>query len=346
MALRTDRAKLGKLIARLLITGLALFFILRMVDLSAVLPLFARADFPYVGIAVGVSLLIRVVMAWKWKLLLHYCGAMLSLGSLLRISLVSAFIGIALPSGVGTDIIRTISVGRLTGYTSAAVSTIADRVMAVVALALWSLAAAVVALWVTPTLKHVLLPIVAICAGIIVALIMLLSDTAMRIASRLRARKKRVGSSRVHRLIAHMMNKAVLIHHELRRLFSSPTIFVSVFSFNLLFQGARIIMFYVLFLAVGVHVAIIFHIIFAPIVIFGTLLPLSFLGIGIKEATIVFFYTRVGVDPASAFAVSMWTYIVNILPLAIGGFLYLLGPSFGANEMKLAAKGSRGKEQT
>jgi uncharacterized protein (TIRG00374 family) len=295
-------------------------------------PLIASAHFLYVGLAIGLVLLIRVLTAWKWKLLLHYGGIELSLGYLLRIILVSDFAGALLPS-VGVDIIRTAAVGRRTGYTSAAVSTIADRIMGIVAMVLWSLTAALIALWAAPDLRHVLLPIVVLCAGVIVILIALLSDTTMRIVqrvsgcSRAGARRERVDSSGLRRLIRLAANKTIIIHQDLRGLFAKPPVFISVFCLNVLFQGARITLFYLLFLTVGVHIAIVYHIIFAPLIILVTLLPFSILGIGVKEVAVVFFYTRVGVDPASAFAVSIWTYIMSIPPRTVGGFLYLLGPS-------------------
>jgi uncharacterized protein (TIRG00374 family) len=333
MSLRTKQKKLWKPAVRLLITGLALFLILRTVDLSALWPLMARAHFLYVGLAIGLVLLIRVLTAWKWKLLLYYSGIELSLGYLLKIVLLSDFMGILLPSSVGVDIIRTAAVGRRTGYTSAAVSTIADRIMGIVAMALWSLTAALIALWAAPDLRHVLLPVVALCAGVVVILIALLSQTTMRIVqrasghSRAEVSRERIDTSRLRRLIQLVTNKAVFIHQELRSLLAKPPVFISVFFLNVLFQGARIILFYLLFLAVGVHIAIVYHVIFAPIIMFVTLLPFSFLGIGVKEAAIVFFYTRVGVDPASALAVSIWTYVMSIPPRTIGGLLYLLGTS-------------------
>jgi uncharacterized protein (TIRG00374 family) len=336
----------------LLITGLALFLILRTVDLSAVLPLFASTHLLYVCLAIGLNLLTRVLMAWKWKLLLYYGGIELSLGYLLKIILVSAFMGTLLPSGVGVDIIRTAAVGRRTGYTSAAVSTIADRVMGIVAMALWSLTAALIALWAVPDLQHVLLPVVALCVGVVVILIALLSDTTMRIVQRVLGRsgagasRERIDSSRLRRLIRLVANKAVFIHQELRSLFAKPPVFISVICLNVLSQGARIILFYLLFLAVGVHIAIVYHVIFVPIIMFVTLLPFSFLGIGVKEAAIVFFYTQVGVDPASALAVSIWTYIMSILPRTIGGLLYFLGTTSDLTKInKDAPKNFKGNEQ-
>jgi uncharacterized protein (TIRG00374 family) len=338
LSLRTKQKKLWKPTVRLLITGLALFFILRTVDLSAILPLFASAHYLYVGLVIGLTLLMRVLMAWKWKLLLYYGGIELSLGYLLRIILISGFMGILLPSGVGADIIRTAAVGRRTDYTSAAMSTIADRVMGVVAMALWSLTATLIALWTVPNLQQVLWPIAALGAGVMAILVTLLSYTTMRIVqrvldrSRAGANRKQEDSSGLRRLIRFVMNKAVFIHHELRGLLAKPQVFISVFCLNILVQGGRIVRFYLLFHVVGAHVAFVYHVIFAPIIAFLALLPFSFLGIGVKEVAIVFFYKQVGVDPTAAFTVSLWTYIVSILPLAIGGFLYLLGTPSAAAE--------------
>lgn len=329
---------LWKPVARLVITGVALFFVLYTVDVSAALPLLTDANVLYVGLATGMLFLFRALLAWKWQLLLHYAGTKLSLGYLLRIDLVSFFLGFFLPSSVGVDIIRTVAVGRRIGYSDAAVSTIADRGMAIAAMALWSLAAALIALWFVPHLQHVLWPVVALCLGVMVMLTTLLSDTAIRIVPRLcgisRAELTRepMDATRFRRLIRTVVKKAITIHNELRGLLAKPPAFISAFLLNLVFQCGRIVVFYLLFLAVGADVAFLYHAIFAPLVMFFALLPISFFGIGIKEAAVIFFYTQVGVDPASAFAVSVWTYLITMPLLAIGGFLYVLGPSAASAE--------------
>jgi len=63
-----------------------------------------------------------------------------------------------------------------------------------------------------------------------------------------------------------------------------------------------------------------------------TLLPVSFFGIGVREGACVFFYSQISVDPALALTVSAWTYLITLPVLAIGGLLFLVGPSKSRSE--------------
>ena len=282
-------------------------------------------------------------MAWKWQLLLRYAGFRQPFLYLLRIIFVSGFMGFFLPAGVGVDVIRTVEVGRRTGFAVSAISTIADRIMAIVTMILCSSMAALIALPAAPDLRHTLWTIVVLNLCIMAIVGLLLSKAALRTVrwikghwnpdseshSRHHEGETISPSARIFRLVAE---KAMLVHAELRGLLGNHQVFVSAFLLNGLVQVARILLFAFLFLACGAQVSFIYHIIFVPIIMILTLLPVSFFGVGVREGACVFFYSQVGVDPALALTVSVWTYLVNLPVLAAGGIWFLVGPSKSPSE--------------
>ena len=322
---------------RLAISSLAIFLILQTVDVSGVLPFLKDADLLYVAAAILVILLTRVLMAWKWQLLLHYAGFKQPFLYLLKTILLSNFMGFFLPSGVGVDVIRTVAVGRRTGFTASAISTVADRIMAIVTMILCSSTAALIALPATPELGRTLWIVIALSLLIMSILALLLSKPAIRVVSWVdrhinsesvspsRPDKETISHSK--RFIRIATEKATLAHAEVRGLLSQPRVFASSLLLNALVQLARIMLFAFLFLACGVQVSIMYHIIFVPIIMILTLLPVSFFGVGVREGACVFFYSQISVDPALALTVSVWTYLVTVPVLAIGGLLFLIGPS-------------------
>ena len=165
---------------RLTISCLAIFVILNTVDVAAVPSLLSDADLWYLLAAILVIFLTRVLMAWKWQFLLHFAGFSQPFLYLLRIIFVSGFMGFFLPAGVGVDVIRTVEVGRRTGFAVSAISTIADRIMAIVTMTLCSSMAALIALSATPNLRHLLWTVVAVNLCIMVILALCLSKTALR----------------------------------------------------------------------------------------------------------------------------------------------------------------------
>ncbi len=251
--------------------------------------------------------------------------------------------GFFLPAGVGVDVIRTVEVGRRTGFTVSAISTIADRMMAIITMILCSSIAALIALPGTPNLRHTLWTVVALNVCIMVILALFLSKTALRTVHWFKGRwnpdskflsRQNEGETispgtRMFRLVTE---KTIFIHAELRELLGNPPVFLSAFLLNGLVQAARILLFAFLFLACGAQVSSIYHIVFVPIIMILTLLPVSFFGVGVREGACVFFYSQVGVDPALALTVSVWTYLINLPVLATGGIWFLVGPSKSSSE--------------
>lgn len=312
-------------------------------DVAAVPSLLSDVDLWYLFAAMVVIFLTQVLMAWKWQFLLYYAGFSQPFLYLLRIIFVSGFMGFFLPAGVGVDVIRTVEVGRRTGFAVSAISTIADRIMAIVTMILCSSMAALIALPATPNLKHILWTVVAVNVCIMAILALCLSKTALRTVQWFKGRWNPNSKSHSHhhegetishgtRMFHLLAEKTILIHAELRGLLSNPQVFLSAFLLNSLVQAARILLFAFLFLACGAQVSFIYHIIFVPIIMILTLLPVSFFGIGVREGACVFFYSQVGVDPALALTVSVWTYLINIPVLATGGIWFLVGPSKPSSE--------------
>ncbi|MCI0477717.1 MAG: flippase-like domain-containing protein, partial [Anaerolineales bacterium] len=79
---------------------------------------------------------------------------------------------------------------------------------------------------------------------------------------------------------------------------------------------------YTVALALGLDIPLIYFFLFNPLIAFVLMLPISFNGLGPKEATAVFFFGLVGVPSESAFALSLIFHAVVVLTSLPGGILW------------------------
>jgi uncharacterized membrane protein YbhN (UPF0104 family) len=63
---------------------------------------------------------------------------------------------------------------------------------------------------------------------------------------------------------------------------------------------------------------------YVPLITVLAMLPVSVAGLGVREGGVVFFFGKVGVDPATALGMSLIWFSLTVLVSAIGGLALLL----------------------
>jgi uncharacterized membrane protein YbhN (UPF0104 family) len=112
-----------------------LWFVLASTSLSLVARSIAHADLLWLAVAAVVALLQLLAAGWRWQLVHRLLtGANLAFGSMLRGSSRGLLFGQALPSSVGTDIVRAIALARDAGLGAAVRSVLCDRLLGLFAL--------------------------------------------------------------------------------------------------------------------------------------------------------------------------------------------------------------------
>jgi uncharacterized protein (TIRG00374 family) len=96
-----------------------------------------------------------------------------------------------------------------------------------------------------------------------------------------------------------------------------------VASLSLVNQLSGIVEFYLVSVALNLSIPISYFFLFIPVAAISRLVPASVLGFGAEQGIFVFLFHQVGVAPAEAFAVSLMTSIVSLIVTVLYGFLYL-----------------------
>lgn len=293
------------------ITGLILVYLLRQVDGGAAVRAMLRVDPAALAIVCGLVLLDRVVMIWRWLLLLRASGTAVATGTAARIFLVSSFVGSFLPAGVGGDAARAYALGQRTAQRGAAVASVAiDRILGVVAIALMG------ALGVGLYARQHPDPQVQVVAVTSAAAIVVLSGAAIWADRWIRWLPDSWHHWTPVRLPLRIADSLAAYRGE-------PRTLLAVFGLSLLVQTMRIVQAYGLGLGLGLTVPFSYYLVFMPVGLLMLLLPISVSGFGLPQGVMVWLLRPLGVPQELSLALSTLIVLTGLFGNLPGAWLYL-----------------------
>ena len=105
---------------------------------------------------------------------------------------------------------------------------------------------------------------------------------------------------------------------------AQPALLVYSLVLAISFQLLRVVLFFLAALMIGESPSFIDFVVFVPVVIFATMLPISIGGLGVREAGLVFLFTRFDVmDSAPTFTIAILVFVSGLLSTLPGGWLYV-----------------------
>jgi len=272
-------------------------------------------------VAVLLVLVDRVLMAYRWVVLLYTLDPAHRppLADILRIFFVSTFLGTFLPS-VGGDAVRAYGIANLNVPGGDAVASVfMDRMLGIASLFLMALAGLTLARdlagnWV------IIASLGLAAAACLVTLLLVFSQRAdvvmSTILTRLPAAVRRAGQ----RLLESIQRYAA--HHAQ---------LAKVLVCSVAVQAIRILQAYYLGRGLGIEAPLGTYFAFLPLILLVMLLPVTVSGLGTGQAAFLWFFARGGVPAAAAFALSVLFIGLGIVGNLPGGILYALGPRGGSS---------------
>jgi len=275
----------------------------------------AGADWRLVGVAVVLVLVDRVLMAYRWVVLLYTADATSRppLTAVLRIFFISTFVGTFLPS-VGGDALRAYSITKFQVRGGDAVASVfMDRMLGVASILVMALGGLLLARNLARD-GVILVSLAAAGAACVVTLVLVFSQRAVDAARKLLARWPDSVSQAGDRLLAAIRRYSA--HH--RQL-------VNVLLCSVAVQTLRIFQAYFLGRSLGIEASMSTYFAVLPLILLVMLLPVTISGLGTGQAAFLWFFARFGVLPAPAFALSVLFIGLAVVGNLPGGVLYALG---------------------
>lgn len=297
---------------RLTVTLAILAYLSTRVDMPAAAAAMAAATPSRLVAVLVLVALDRIVMIWRWWLLLDATQHTIGFGHAARVFLVSSFAGSFLPAGVGGDAARAFALARHTSRPHDAIASVGiDRVLGMMSIAMLGVLGAL--LWQTPQAEAVRQAVLAIgivvtlgSAGLLWAEVLLDSLVPPRWRDRRWVRPFLRLARAAGRYRAH------------------PSTLLAVLIWSLVVQLLRVGQAYYLGSSLGMTVPFTYYLVFMPVGLLMLLLPISVSGFGLPQGVIVWLLEPLGVPAPEAFALSTLIILSGLAGNLPGAWLYLV----------------------
>lgn len=307
---------------RLLLSVGLISFLFYSVDLQETLAILSRANVVLLLAALLVAFGDRILMAYKWNILLKAKGIDLSLVNVTGTYLITTFLGLFLPATVGGDALRAYAIAKDGHKGSDVVSSIIiERAGGFMALFLFVLASITLSIFVFGQSFFAgiwrLFWLFLVLFVVLVAMIFLsLNETVLRQLGRLS--EKWPVKIREHKIVRKLED----VYRSYRGFQENK---VEVGLFLLLSLAENLFpLFWTYFLSLAFHIEIplLYFFILIPIVLVLVRLPISLDGFGIQEGAFVYFLALIGIMKPEALLLGLVSHILAIFSVLPGGALY------------------------
>ncbi len=268
----------------------------------------------FLAYAVFVFIASGVLGAVQWGIIMKFHGINLGFTGTVARYFMGLFFNYILPGFVGGDIVRVYKTAKASGQvTKSFSSTLADRMIGLLVLVLFSLGA------------YVFLPVGTADSALPVAVFMLFilsGFLALFVFKQLGELMNRIFGRFIPRSICE---KITAVYGEMHGLTRSPATLVAVFTLSIMVQVTRIGVHFLCGRAVGIDLGFVYFALFVPLIEIGVLsLPFSFGGVGVREAIAVVLFSTIGVGKATVLSYTLMATAAGFTGAIPGGVAFAL----------------------
>lgn len=303
---------------RLFIASIIGAFLVIRFDVNLTTLLSGVSDWYFIALAAAIPVTISsLISVNRWQIFLRLNGINERLATLWKITLVSQFQGLILPSSQGSDAFRIFYIEQRNPQKRgvAGSTVIIERMIGLLVLCTTTLTA----LQFLPAGNDyfpLFILVAIISAAALLAQYILVSERIHRCYGGFQSRYLVV-----QKIIAYIEKlHAGAVHFPYRKALLPSILLIT------LYQGSIISVVYLVFRAYGYEIPFIQHAAIYPIIAILTLVPITIGGLGVREGFFVYFYSMIGVPAHIAIGVSLVNYtLIALVPAVFGALVYLKG---------------------
>ena len=294
------------------LAGIVVLYLLsQSIDFKESFNLIISASVIWLILSLIIIYLLRYFLTWRWKIILNYQNITIPFKKLFSINYIATSVGQVLPGGVGGDVVRGYELNKqikqLVNTTS---SIVLDRIIGIFSMIVLAFIATVIAELYGLTLNFTNYLLFLVFLIIVVWLL----------TPKIKAEfEKRVSFKSAK--LSRMFKKILLILESISDKEKVKALLPKIFFLSLLVQIFRTIMFYFIFLALGTSIDFVYLLVFIPLMLAITIIPISIGGLGVREGTLVYFFGLVGVRPEICVSAGIIFQLLQIL-FALPGILF------------------------
>lgn len=308
---------------RLLIGGGLIAFLFYTVDMGEMRQVIVNSDPRWVLLAYVIGIGDRIIMAYKWNILLRAKNIRIPLVNTTITYLTSTFFGLFLPSTVGGDAFRILFVTR-DGHDGSDVtsSVVIERIIGMIALMVFVMGSIVLSVLVLgerffDDIWGLFWMVSGFC---VLTLLFLIATFNTNLVKRFSHSLNRLEKYPRVRKFIELLRKVYRSYATYRNEKGALWAFLLLSFVENLFP---IFWTYCLALAFNIQVPLFYFFILVPIVLILRRLPISIDGVGIHEGTFVYFLSLIGVSVEQGLLLGIATHALAVALVLPGGIFYM-----------------------
>lgn len=289
--------------------GIILFvYILLKIDIAKLTAVFKEISVGYYLISILFLIIGLLVRAFKWKRLIDSVGVKVSAGNLLKIMLKGTFLGIITPGRIGEfwraeylSHSSAISLGRAfyTAFMDRLTDLLVAGLIAFPALLIIYSKFEVGAMW----QPYFLIFIVITCLFIVL--------------------RKKTGLRKIFKMLTGGRDSVFLAEFEGGFGSLKAGVLLESLAYSFFYYVVAIAIYYFTALSLGISVPFWYLFLIAGIIWITLTLPLTFFGLGVREAGFIYFFSLLGIPSSSAVAFSLLVLFSTILTSSPGAIFFI-----------------------
>lgn len=280
-----------------------LIFLFGKTDLKGLFEVVRHSDGLKMAFAFLIFLFLNGLVLVRWHLLLKGLNFDVGIGRVCLSYLSSLFFNLVLPSTIGGDTVRTLDISNHTKSHSSAIlaTVILDRVSGFLGL----MTVLIISLLFNFRLlgdRTILLATVILCGLVLFVIGVMFSRRFFDfLFVHLPFKKIKEYFYKIHDATSSYRNKGGILW--------------GAWFFSVVIQGGLSVVYFGVAQAIDLHLNFIYFLIFVPVITAFSVLPISIGGLGLRDTASVYLFSKIGVIPEKAFALSLTNF----------GFMFILG---------------------
>lgn len=296
------------LIIQVVVSLVILFFLVRLVDWSHMAKIWRGINYNYIFLLVLLITADRILMAYKWFLLLKKTHPTVTLGDAIKAYYVGTLFGLFMPVSLGADVVKMLHlhISKKEGAALAS-SVLMEKVLGFIAAIVIAVFSMTLLTFVFHLDVHILMDIAVI---LLFSLLLILFISLRR--GLLGYIKKILGPSR-----GRFRKKLGSVYDTYRKYNQAKPLLSWFLILSCLEQLLPVVGNYLTADALGLKLPFLYFLAIIPVVQLFTRLPISLNGLGINEGLLIYFFHLLALPSAYAFSIGILQQIclaISLLP--------------------------------
>ena len=273
----------------------------------------SKFNFSYLILILGIAFFMIAISCWKWQIFLTDRGLRVNIWKLISLYIIGYFFNSFLPGSISGDVVRSYILGKdIKSQVESLSSIFMERFTGLVALVSIGVIAAIINfhfLLQNPIILF-LIALIFICFVFLV-LVLLNKKLILWLTEKIRIKR-----------IETIKQKLLQAYHIIYEYRFKKAILFKTLAISFVFHTMTSVNTWVVCRALGIQMNFLDILVFIPIILLASAIPISIGGLGIWEMGFSLLFVKAGITQPQAFSISLILRAKNYFVVLLGGVLF------------------------